>query len=108
MTDRATVSPPKPESKMPMGALGSPWPVSARTTSTARCSGGPHAGHSGPRHPRSRSRPRPGDGHLGPELALEAVLGLVDGAFVGAGGEVLPAAVADDEGDVGALARLDR
>ena len=30
------------------------------------------------------------------------------GALVGAGGEVLPAAVADDEGDVGALARLDR
>ena len=42
----------------------------------------------------------------GPELALEPVLGLVDGALVGAGGEVLPAAVADDEGDVGALPAL--
>ena len=32
-------------------------------------------------------------GRSGPELALEALLGLVDGALVGAGGEVLPAAV---------------
>src|SRR6478735_7317163 len=43
-----------------------------------------------------------------PELTLEAVLRLVDGALVGAGGEVLPAAVADHEGDVGTLAGLDR
>src|SRR6476661_4889452 len=46
-------------------------------------------------------------GRSGPELALEAVLRLVDGALVGPGGEVLPATVADDEGDVGTLARLD-
>src|SRR4051794_6922787 len=44
----------------------------------------------------------------GPELTLETVLRLVDGALVGAGGEVLPAPVADHEGDVGSLAGLDR
>src|SRR5688500_6377986 len=43
----------------------------------------------------------------GPELSVEPVLGLVDGAFVGAGREVLPATVAHHEGDVGALAGLD-
>src|SRR6478672_8500562 len=43
-----------------------------------------------------------------PELTLEAVLRLVDGALVRAGGEVLPAAVGDHEGDVGTLARGDR
>src|SRR4051794_37573017 len=42
-----------------------------------------------------------GGASSGPELALETVLRLVDGALVGAGGEVLPAPVADDEGDVG-------
>ena len=46
-------------------------------------------------------------GPLRPELTLEPVLGLVDGAFVGPGGEVLPAAVADHEDDVGALAGPD-
>ena len=44
----------------------------------------------------------------GPELALEAVLGLVEGALVGAGRQVLPAAVAHDERDVGRPAGLDR
>src|SRR5689334_23282772 len=43
-----------------------------------------------------------------PELTLEAVLRLVDGALVGAGGEVLPAAVTHDEDDVRALAGLHR
>src|SRR5688500_6969609 len=47
-------------------------------------------------------------GILGPELALEPVLGLVDGALVGAGREVLPATVAHDERDVGAFPRLGR
>src|SRR5262245_52098154 len=56
--------------------------------------------------PAQRLRaPCPGSG---PELALEAVLSLVDGALVGTGGEVLPAAVGDHERDVGALAGLDR
>ena len=32
---------------------------------------------------------------LGPELAFEAGLGFVEGAVVGAGGQVLPAAVGD-------------
>src|SRR3954453_5723225 len=44
----------------------------------------------------------------GPELALEVVLRLVERAFVGAGREVLPAAVADDERDVRAVTGLDR
>src|SRR3954452_17217767 len=44
----------------------------------------------------------------GPELALEPVFGLVDGALVGTGGEVLPTAVADHEDDVGALPCLER
>src|SRR3954452_14784568 len=33
------------------------------------------------------------DTRSGPELTLEGLLGLVDGALVGAGGQVLPAAV---------------
>src|SRR4051794_36855938 len=37
---------------------------------------------------------------LRPELALQGGRRLVQGAGVGAGGEVLPAAVADDEADV--------
>src|SRR6476469_4528707 len=61
-----------------------------------------------PELPSPDSTVPPPAGRLGPELAVEAVLGLVDGALVGAGREVLPAAVADDEGDVGGLPRLDR
>src|SRR3954468_6747739 len=37
----------------------------------------------------------------GPELALQRGGGLLQGAAVGAGGEVFPAAVAHDEHDVG-------
>src|SRR4051794_36552623 len=52
--------------------------------------------------------PPGGDGAAsGPELALEAILGLVDRALVGAGGQVLPAAVRDHERDVGGLALAD-
>ncbi len=40
-----------------------------------------------------------------PELALEGRLGLLEGAGVGAGRQVLPAAVAHDERDVGASRR---
>ena len=61
-----------------------------------------------PRRHDRRSVASGGSGRSGPELALEPLLGLVDGALVGAGGQVLPAAVADDERDVGALAGLDR
>src|SRR5690349_10205941 len=46
-------------------------------------------------------------GSSGPELALEPLLGLLDRALVGTGGEVLPAAVAHHERDVGPLPRLD-
>src|SRR5690606_16679412 len=54
-------------------------------------------------------RTRPGaQASSGPELALEAGLRLLQGAAVGAGRQVLPAAVGDDEDDVGPLARLDR
>jgi hypothetical protein len=44
---------------------------------------------------------------LRPELTFEGLLGLVDGALVGAGGEVLPAAVRHDERDVRRLPRVD-
>src|SRR4051794_20080462 len=44
----------------------------------------------------------------GPELAVEAFLGLVDRALVGAGGEVLPAAVAHHERDLCRFSRFDR
>src|SRR4051794_15648678 len=44
----------------------------------------------------------------GPELALEPVLGLIDRALVGTGGEVLPTTVADHEGYVGLLPCLER
>ena len=44
---------------------------------------------------------------LGPELALERGGRLVERAGVGAGGEVLPATVADDEDDVGPAAGRD-
>src|SRR5262245_52057392 len=47
-------------------------------------------------------------GRSGPELTLEPILGLVDGALVGPGGKVLPAAIGHHERDVGALAGLDR
>src|SRR5690606_4909916 len=43
-----------------------------------------------------------------PQLAFEPALGLLEGAVVGAGGQVFPAAVGDHEGDVGASARLQR
>src|SRR3954464_13667820 len=43
----------------------------------------------------------------GPELALQGRRRLVQGAGVGARGEVLPAAVADDEADVGVPPRRD-
>ena len=42
---------------------------------------------------------------LGPELAFQVGFRLFEGAVVGAGGQVLPAAVGDDEHDVGALPR---
>src|SRR3954451_16319153 len=42
-----------------------------------------------------------GPGRSGPELALQCGGRLLQRARVGAGGEVLPAAVADDEADVG-------
>src|SRR5688572_24822508 len=44
----------------------------------------------------------------GPELTVEALFRLVDRALVGARREVLPAAVAHHERDVGRLLRLDR
>src|SRR3954451_13106226 len=44
----------------------------------------------------------------GPELALEPLGGLLQRARVGAGREALPAAVTDDERDVGALVALAR
>src|SRR6478672_10557266 len=62
----------------------------------------------GPTSPEIAVTPRAAGRSSGPELALEAVLGLVDGALVGAGGEVLHASVGHDERDVGALPRLDR
>src|SRR4051794_2128473 len=53
--------------------------------------------------------PSPGGAlHSCPELTLEGLLGLVDRALVGAGGQVLPAAVGHHERDVGALARPHR
>src|SRR6266496_3903994 len=44
-------------------------------------------------------------GWSGPEVAVQASGGFVDGAAVGAGGEVLPAGVGDDEDHVGAVTR---
>src|SRR5690349_3349331 len=59
---------------------------------------------------RARAGPEPvAKKALRPELALERLDGLFrGGGRVDAGGEVLPAAVGDDERDVGALSRLDR
>ncbi|MGH3932644.1 MAG: PLP-dependent cysteine synthase family protein, partial [Pseudonocardiaceae bacterium] len=47
-------------------------------------------------------------GILHAALAVETILGVVEGAFVGAGREILPAAVGDDERDVGPYARAHR
>ena len=60
-----------------------------------------HAGHypGAPSEPLGKSRP---------ELAFQLGFGFVEGAGVGAGGQVLPAAVGDHERDVGALARRPR
>src|SRR4051812_4998929 len=49
----------------------------------------------------SQTRKSEGRGRLGPELALECGLGFVDRSGVGAGGEVLPAAVRLDQHDLG-------
>jgi hypothetical protein len=46
--------------------------------------------------------------HLSPELAFQLGFCLVQGAGVGAGGQVLPAPVGDQDHDVGTLARGDR
>src|SRR3954451_2056943 len=86
MTARATVRPPKPESKMPMGASV----TRERLDGGRACRDGGRACRDGGRACRD-SRP---------ELALEALLGLVDRALVGPGGQVLPAPVADYENDV--------
>src|SRR5215212_6826637 len=76
MTARATVSPPTPESKMPMGR----WSMVEDDTAAGD----------------------PGRG-LGPQLAAEAGLGGVRVGPVGAGGQVLPAAVGGEDDDVGPL-----
>src|SRR3546814_13583505 len=86
MTDRTTVSPPKPESKMPMGRSAT---VDQSRRSPQQT---PHMAI----HLTVSALLRAS----GPELSLEAVLGLVDGALVSAGREVLPPAVGHDEGDV--------
>src|SRR4051794_922229 len=45
---------------------------------------------------------------LGPQLAFEALGCFFEGSAVGAGRQVLPAAIGDDERDVGPLPRLHR
>ncbi len=57
--------------------------------------------------PRRRRAPR-GNEKLRPELAVERFLGLGERAAVGAGGEIFPATIGDQEGHVGAPPRLDR
>src|SRR5215213_1384174 len=78
ITARATVSPPTPESKMPMGR-GS-MTEDDTGARAARCSG--------------------------PELAAEAGLGGLRVGAVGAGGEVLPAAVGGQDDDLGLVKGL--
>ena len=68
---------------------------------TARAAGADRAG----RTPESTSARGRGQAQSWPSRRSSASS---SGALVGAGGEVLPAAVADDERDVGALPRLDR
>src|SRR5262245_31950818 len=79
MTARATVSPPTPESKMPMGR------ASMGKDDTA--GGGPGRA-------------------LGPQLAAEASLGGLRVGPVGAGGQVFPAAVGGEDDDVGPVEPL--
>src|SRR4029453_7821865 len=79
MTARATVSPPTPESKMPMGR--------GSMTGDDTAAAGPGRG-------------------LGPQLAAEAGLGGVRVGPVGAGGQVLPAAVGREDDDLGPLQAL--
>src|SRR3954471_15425103 len=65
-----------------------------------------HAGPTSAAHPAA-ARHRCGVSGSGPELALELRGRLLERARVGAGGQVLPPAVADDEADVGPPARRD-
>src|SRR5829696_7576556 len=79
ITARATVSPPTPESKMPMGRAS----MTEDDTAAGRA-----------------ARPS------GPELAAEAGLGGHRVGAVGPGGEVLPAAVGGQDDDLGLLQPL--
>src|SRR6478735_790965 len=84
ITARATVRPPKPESKIPIGT----WfcgPVVTVLKPTG-----------------------PSGGRSGPDLGVQEVLAGVQVGGVGAGREILGAAVADDQHDVGSLPGLDR
>src|SRR5947209_11846267 len=83
---RATVSPPTPESKTPIGASA---PVIAA----------PYPAPGAPRIQRGW-----GPGRSGPELGVQAGGGLFQVAGVGAGGQVFPPGVADDDDDVGRVA----
>src|SRR5215204_1115760 len=77
MTARATVSPPNPESKMPMGAS-----VSATTSA----------------QPTSC---------LSPNLGVQEILAGVEVAAVGARRQIFPAAIGDDQHNVCRLTGID-
>src|SRR5215207_10011222 len=103
MTARATVSPPNPESKMPIGASESAT-TSAQPTSDGR------ATSSTQQIASSRTAvidERRGRTHLSPDLGVEKILTGVEVAAVGPGGQVLPAAIGDDQHDVCPLPCLD-